>query len=47
MLAAGYHRVHENGDPLWKLWRGSWIGSKIVDVKISPNGIELFIRVEP
>lgn len=42
----GYVKVSENGDPLWKLYRGSWIYKKITDVKIAPGGVELWIKVE-
>lgn len=41
----GYIRVAENGDPLWKLHRGNWVGKKITDVLIAPGGIELWIKI--
>ena len=40
-------KVHEDGDPLWKLHRGEWAikGLKIIDVKIDENGKTLWIKV--
>ena len=42
----GYIRISENGDPLWRFYRGSWDRKKIVDVKIAPGGQELWIKVD-
>lgn len=44
-LDAGFERVSENGDPLWRLHRGNWVNRQIVDVRIAPGGKELWIRV--
>jgi hypothetical protein len=43
--AEGFVRVHENGDPLWRFHRGDWIGRRIEEARVSPNGIELWIKV--
>lgn len=42
---ADYVRVHEDGDPLWRFIRGGWTGRRIEDVRIAPNGYELWIKV--
>jgi hypothetical protein len=45
-LDDGFERVSENGDPLWKFHRGAWTNREIVEVRIAPGGIELWIRHE-
>lgn len=44
MTKAGYMFVGERGGELWKLHRGCLIGHEIVDVKISVNGIDLWVK---
>ena len=43
-IRAGFERVSENGHPLWRFRRGDWVGRRIVEVRISPGGTELWIR---
>jgi len=43
--AAGFIKLDEHGDPLWKFHRGAWFDRRIDQVKIAPNGIELWIKV--
>lgn len=42
----GFVKIKENGTPLFKLHRGDWIDHKIVEAIISPNGRDVWIRVE-
>ena len=41
----GFVSVSESGDPLWKLYRGDWIGHIIEDVVIGVDGKQIYIRV--
>lgn len=48
-LEEGFIPIQENGDPLWKFYRGDWATwnpHRIVDVRIAPNGKEVWIKVE-
>lgn len=44
--ADGYIKISESGDPLWQFARGGWTTSKIIDVRINPDGHELWILIK-
>jgi hypothetical protein len=45
-LDDGFAPIAENGDPLWKFHRGAWGRRRIVATRISPDGHEVWIKVE-
>lgn len=45
MVSEGYVRISENGSPLGRLIRGSWVGRRIMDARVSPSGLSVFIKV--
>jgi hypothetical protein len=45
-LDDGFQPILENGDPLWKFVRGAWGKRRIVATRISPEGREVWIKVE-
>jgi hypothetical protein len=45
-LDDGFIKISENGDPLWKFIRGAWGKRRIVATRISPEGHEVWIKVE-
>lgn len=45
LSAEGFIRISEHGDPLWKFQRGGWASRIITDVRIGPDGKELWIKV--
>lgn len=47
LFAMGWEEVGEGGGMLWELYRGKrWDGYQIVDVKIAPGGLSLFVKIE-
>lgn len=42
----GYEEVGENGGKLWEIYRGGRVGRKIVDAKVSPDGLSVFVKIE-
>ena len=45
-LDDGYVPIAENGDPLWRFIRGGWGRRRITATRISPDGHEIWIKVE-
>jgi hypothetical protein len=41
----GYEQVGERGGNLWQLYRGARVGKKIVDVRIAPDGLSVFVKI--
>lgn len=46
MPKAGWEYVSEGGGKLWELHRGYRIGYRIVEAKISHNGLGVWVRIE-
>lgn len=46
MRAAGWEYIDERGGRLWQLHRGFRIGHRITDVRISADGLGLWIKTE-
>jgi hypothetical protein len=45
-LDDGFIKISENGDPLWRFIRGLWGERRITATRISPEGHEVWIKVE-
>lgn len=47
LIKRGYEQIGERGGKLWELYRGCRIGHRIVAVEIDPDGIRLWVKIEP
>jgi len=45
-LREGFEEVNESGGKLWQLKRGARQNQKIIDVRISPDGKSVFVRIK-
>jgi hypothetical protein len=46
-LDDGFEPISENGSPLWRFVRGSWIDRQIVEARVAPGGVEVWIKHAP
>lgn len=47
LIRRGYEQIGERGGKLWELYRGYRQGQRIVDVEIDPDGMSLWVKIEP
>lgn len=45
LLGDGWEEVGEGGGKLWELYRGYRRGHRIVDVRITPDGLSLLVKI--
>jgi len=45
-LDEGFEEVGERGGKLWEIYRGFRHGQKIRQVRIDPDGMSLWVRIE-
>lgn len=41
----GYEEVGENGGNLWQIYRGHRVGKKIIDARVAPHGMSVFVKI--
>lgn len=41
----GFVQISGNGNPLGRLVRGDWLGKRILESRVSPDGSEVWIKV--
>lgn len=46
-LAEGYEQVGECGGNLWQLYRGSRQHCRIIDARVAPDGMSVYVKIEP
>lgn len=44
-LKEGYEDLGETGGNLWQIYRGVRRGKKIVDARVAPDGMSVFVKI--
>lgn len=47
LFALGYEEVGDNGGMLWEIHRGGRMGQRITDAVVGPDGLSVFVKIEP
>lgn len=46
-IAEGFEDFGERGGKLWEIYRGGRRGKHITDARVAPDGMSVYVKIEP
>jgi len=47
LVSDGYEEIGEGGGRLWEIYRGARVGQRITDAVVAPDGMSVYVKIEP